>query len=78
MPEEFGFGCAGFVEIDGVYSVIVSVKLFVNPLILLLSNKSVFVHVSPTELADRISATPALSNGNLYIRTKNSLYCFGK
>ncbi|MFP6617346.1 MAG: hypothetical protein VCB26_13155 [Candidatus Hydrogenedentota bacterium] len=34
--------------------------------------------ISVNDLDDRISATPALSNGNLYIRTKNSLYCFGK
>ncbi|MFP6596801.1 MAG: hypothetical protein VCC01_05030, partial [Candidatus Hydrogenedentota bacterium] len=34
--------------------------------------------ISVNDLDDRISATPALSNGHLYIRTKNSLYCFGK
>jgi outer membrane protein assembly factor BamB len=29
-------------------------------------------------LEDEVFATPAISNGRLYIRTKKMLYCFGK
>jgi len=29
------------------------------------------------EIGDEVSATPALSNGRVYVRTHNALYCFG-
>jgi hypothetical protein len=30
------------------------------------------------DLQDDIYATPALVDGHIYVRTRNSLYCFGK
>jgi hypothetical protein len=29
------------------------------------------------DLGDEVHATPALSGGRLYVRTRSSLYCFG-
>jgi len=29
------------------------------------------------DLAEEIHATPALSDGRIYVRTRGSLYCFG-
>ena len=28
------------------------------------------------EMGDEISATPALSNGRIYVRTRSAMYCF--
>ena len=29
------------------------------------------------EIGDEVNATPALSNGRVYVRTHGALYCFG-
>ena len=34
--------------------------------------------VAVNDLDDLIYATPAIADGRLYIRTRNTLYCFGK
>jgi hypothetical protein len=33
--------------------------------------------VKVNDLAEEIHATPALSDGRIYVRTRGSLYCFG-
>ena len=34
--------------------------------------------LSVNDLAEETHATPALSNGRIYVRTRGQLYCFGK
>ena len=34
--------------------------------------------IAVNDLQDDIYATPALMDGHIYVRTRNSLYCFGK
>ncbi|MHC4812405.1 MAG: PQQ-binding-like beta-propeller repeat protein, partial [Planctomycetota bacterium] len=45
--------------------------------VVVVAARAEFQELSRTSLGEEIHATPAIAQGNVLIRTKNHLYCFG-
>ena len=46
--------------------------------VVILKTGSSYEVISEYELGEQTTASPAISNGRIYIRTSNALYAFGK